>query len=283
MTEKKCTSCGDVKPISCFPSGKASGGRHQWCRDCCSRYAARIKAEKDAIITAAVGKYDVMQELETARIAQGVTKVEIGRRLGVTQENVQQWFNRKSAPRQNNLRSLMDLLGVELPPELKSAIGRSRIPLMVQNCPSCGTLFPAYKYGRVHCSRECAGVSLSRRQAGAANAMWNGGQTVTAHAGGGYVKQLAPGHPKADAGGYVLQHRLVMEQKLGRYLSSEEHVHHVNGNRRDNRLENLELWTGPSKKDPHGVRLVDKVLDMLDSLKPEERQLVAEKLNALAQ
>lgn len=49
-------------------------------------------------------------------------------------------------------------------------------------------------------------------------------------------------------------------------------MHHKNGDRKDNRPENLELWvpTAKSKKDPHGVRLVDQVIDMLSSLKPDE-------------
>lgn len=74
---------------------------------------------------------------------------------------------------------------------------------------------------------------------------------------GGYVRiWISKGAVGADSSGHILEHRLVMQRHLGRALLRAENVHHINGVRDDNRLENLELW---SKSHPSGQRVVDKV------------------------
>ena len=59
--------------------------------------------------------------------------------------------------------------------------------------------------------------------------------------GDGYIAVYVPDHPYANKEGYVMEHRLVMEEHIGRYLEKGEEVHHINKKRDDNRLENLTL------------------------------------------
>lgn len=79
-------------------------------------------------------------------------------------------------------------------------------------------------------------------------------------------RKLEKKSPKLSQGGYPLvpvhetrlraEHKIVMEQILGRPLRKGEAVHHINGNRTDNRPENLELWV---RTHPSGVRARDLV------------------------
>jgi hypothetical protein len=68
----------------------------------------------------------------------------------------------------------------------------------------------------------------------------------------------------------MVQHRYVLEQHLGRELLKEENVHHINGNRSDNNIENLEIW---NTRQPKGQRIEDKIqyaLDILEQYAPDK-------------
>lgn len=75
------------------------------------------------------------------------------------------------------------------------------------------------------------------------NGFWKGGTTMD----GDYLMVKVPGHPFANSGGYVRKHRLVMEKKLGRYLTREEVVHHKDDDPSNNRPSNLVLYANNSE------------------------------------
>ena len=72
----------------------------------------------------------------------------------------------------------------------------------------------------------------------------------------GYVIMRYPEHPNSQKNGSLLEHTYVMSEHLGRPLKPHENVHHLNGVRDDNRIENLELWC---KSQPCGQRVDDKL------------------------
>lgn len=59
----------------------------------------------------------------------------------------------------------------------------------------------------------------------------------------GYVSIYFPDHPKSNIDGYIMEHDLIMECFIGRWLNDDEVVHHKNKIKNDNRIENLQLMT----------------------------------------
>lgn len=81
------------------------------------------------------------------------------------------------------------------------------------------------------------------------NGNWKGGLHKNKK---GYVLVKTPDYSKNN--GYKFEHVIIMEQSLGRKLFPGENIHHKNGIRDDNRIDNLELWIKPQ---PTGIRVED--------------------------
>jgi hypothetical protein len=131
---------------------------------------------------------------------------------------------------------------------------KSRIKII---CPVCGKEFERWKayvknIKTPTCSYSCSGKYSSIRKQGEGNPKWRGGKTLMRD---GRILVYAPDHPNANAigGKYILEYRLIAEQKVGRLLNDNEIVHHINGDVTDNRLENIELMTQAEHARLHGL------------------------------
>lgn len=134
---------------------------------------------------------------------------------------------------------------------------------VVEGCHRKGEIRPGH-YGR--CQR-CYKDALARGERVLAP---KGTGSVNRH---GYRRIQRPGHPNAWKGGGIFEHVWVMSEHLGRPLLPGENVHHRNGVKDDNRIENLELW---SSSQPAGQRVEDKVTWAVELLRRYAPELLKE-------
>ena len=80
------------------------------------------------------------------------------------------------------------------------------------------------------------------------------------------------GYMKCEMNGKIIsQHRVIMEKHIGRKLEQFEHIHHKNGIRHDNRVENLELW---ATRQPYGQRVADLVKFCVNNYSQDIRSML---------
>lgn len=129
-------------------------------------------------------------------------------------------------------------------------------------CEHCDAPFTARKsaVARGHarfCSRVCAGRKVNAKYLligarGETNPNWRGGITKSSR---GYWYVQDPDHPRANKEGYVKRANLVIEAQVGRYLCIGEVVHHVDHDRSNDALENLQLMSTASHRELHAAEV----------------------------
>lgn len=148
-----------------------------------------------------------------------------------------------------------------------AAIGKLSV-VTEKPCAHCGKVMTLRPSGlvRVYCSRDCWREAKYKRAMARTH---NGRPARLMH--DGYVKVWEPEHPSGTKG-WVLEHRLLMEQNLGRPLTSEEEVDHINSDRSDNRLENLQVLAKGAHRKKTGADTRKRRLTMRERLAEYERR-----------
>lgn len=142
----------------------------------------------------------------------------------------------------------------------QKCMGKYRQKRIIKYCLICGMVIHTWpSHHRKYCSKKCESkrkhIAWNKGKKnpnwiGEKNPRWNNGKMFNKST--GYIYIRTKNHPNGKHCvhhkniSYVAEHHLVMEKHLGRYLKPQEVVHHINGIKTDNRIENLMLFNSKS-------------------------------------
>lgn len=202
----------------------------------------------------------------------------VGKQLGVHPETLRRWLLQFGIPTKSRVRVcrprkpetkqladkdwLADQLSTKSINQIAQELGTREFNVQ----------YWAHKFGMIDDDKSVAVKDgLKKRfphsRTGKDHPRWKGGRRIL----DGYIYLYAPDHPAAHHQ-VVQEHRLVMEKHLGRFLTSDELVHHKDGNKQNNAIENLEL-TYRSAHTHHHFQEVTELHRRIAELEAEVAQL----------
>ena len=115
-------------------------------------------------------------------------------------------------------------------------------------------------------SRRGLALKYPEGRFGSLASNWRGGRKKT---GNGYIYLYMPDHMYSTKEGYIMEHRWIAQQKIGRIINPDEQVHHINGIKDDNRPENLEVVSHRERSRNHAdaVKEVERLKKILEDNK----------------
>lgn len=215
---KTCAKCQDQKPHDQFGKDKnRQDGLTIYCRDCRKARYAELRDE--------------------GKVVRGGTVIKTPPRTS-TCEYCGEVYRPKA---QFQRFCSTTCAGKARPKRYSNPSKRTRIEKWRRECLNCGRTFDPWNPDSKYCSRRCKGLAL---------------QGLRYRDSSGYTRIKVDATTPGARRGWILEHRYVLQEDLGRPLTETETVHHINGDRSDNRIENLQLRQGK-----HGNGVVIRCLD----------------------
>lgn len=187
------------------------------CKDTVHRYLELYDIKRPVLVE--------KHELEALYLTNKMSSDEIGKLYGTSGSTIRHLLKKYEIP----MRKGGFPKGYQLPPEVRKRVAKKSAKK---------------RMGRKHTPEAIENM----KRAHAKFRMKGEGHKVVVS---GYIYVYYPTHKNCNGSGFVAEHRLVMEKHLGRYLTKDEVVHHINGIKNDNRIENLQLMTNAEHTKHH--------------------------------